>query len=119
MSAFAPDAYVTAPVWNWGPYYESVINAVAAGTYSPGGYWGGMEDDVVRLAPLADDVPGIAAAIVAVVASLFRQGTWDVFTGEIRDQHGNVVVPRGETLDDIALTSMTYFVEGVVGNPQP
>ena len=42
MSAFAPDAFITAPVWNWGPYYERIINAVAGGTYSPGAYWGGM-----------------------------------------------------------------------------
>ena len=119
MSAFAPDAYVTAPAWNWGPYYESVINAVAEGTYTPGAYWGGMEDDVVRLAPLADDVPGVAAAMIAVIANLLRQGTWDVFTGEIRNQDGNVVVPQGETLDDLSLLNMAYFVEGVVGSPQP
>ncbi len=119
MSAFAPDAYITAPIWNWGPYYESVINAVADGTYAPSGYWGGMEDDVVRLAPLADDVPGVADAMIAVVANLLRQGTWDVFTGEIRNQDGNVVVPQGETLDDLSLLNMAYFVEGVVGSPHP
>jgi len=119
MSAFAPDAYITAAVWNWGPYYESVINAVAAGTYSPGSYWGGMPEDVVGLAPLADDVHEIAAATIAVLDILLRHGTWDVFTGEIRDQDGNVVVPRGETLDDVSLLGMDYFVEGVVGSPQP
>ena len=28
MSAFAPDAYITAPVWTWGPYYASIIEVL-------------------------------------------------------------------------------------------
>ena len=119
MSSFAPNAFITAPVWNWGLYYESVINSVADGTYTPSAYWGGMEDNIVGLAPLAEDVPGVVAAIIAVLAAQLRNGEWDMFTGPIRDQDENVVVPQGETLDDAALLSMTYFVEGVVGNPQP
>ena len=47
MSAFAPDAYLTAPVWNWGPRYVEIIEAAQAGTYTPGYYWGSMADGVV------------------------------------------------------------------------
>ncbi|MYL08853.1 MAG: BMP family ABC transporter substrate-binding protein [Acidimicrobiia bacterium] len=119
MSAFAPDAFITAPVWNWGPYYARIIEAVAAGTYSPGAYWGGMDDEIVALAPLAADVPADVAAEIDAVAASIVDGSWDVFTGEIRDQDGNVVVAAGETLDDGSMLGMSYFVEGVVGNASP
>ncbi len=116
MSAFAPDAFITAPVWNWGPYYERIINAVADGSYTPGAYWGGMADGIVDLAPLADDVPADVVAEIQQVRQEIESGTWDVFTGEIRDQAGNVVVAAGETMDDGAMLGMEFLVEGVVGS---
>lgn len=116
MSAFAPDAFITAPVWNWGPYYARIIDAVAAGTYSPGAYWGGMDDEIVALAPLAADVPADVAAEIDAVAASLIDGSWDVFTGEIRDQDGNVVVAAGETMEDGPMLGMEFFVEGVVGS---
>ena len=119
MSGFAPDAFITAPVWNWGPYYARIIDAVFGLEYTPGSYWGGMDDGIVDLAPLAADVPADVVAEIDEVADQIRSGAWDVFTGEIRDQDGNVVVAAGETLDDGAMLGMSYFVEGVVGNASP
>ena len=119
MSAFAPDAFITAPVWNWGPYYARIIEAVGDGTYSPAAYWGGMGDGIVDLAPLAADVPADVVAEIDEVKAQLIDGSWDVFTGEIRDQDGNVVVAEGETLDDGSMLGMGYFVEGVVGSASP
>ena len=116
MSGFAPDAFITAPVWNWGPYYASIINKAFALDYTPGAYWGGMADGIVDLAPLAADVPADVVAEIDEVKAQILDGSWDVFTGEIRDQDGNVVVAEGETLDDGSMLGMSYFVEGVVGS---
>ena len=35
MSEAAPDAYMTAPVWNFGPYYVEQIQKVIDGTWAP------------------------------------------------------------------------------------
>ena len=43
-------------------------------------------------------------------------GTWDVFTGEIKDQKGTVRNKAGETLPDSALLSMDWFVDNVIGS---
>ena len=117
MRQFAPEAFITAPVWNWGPRYAEVISDVAAGNYKAGSYWGGMADGIVDLAPLADDVPDEVAAEVAAAAERIRSGEWDVFTGEIRNNEGEVVVPAGESMDDSDLLNMDWFVEGVVSGP--
>ena len=119
MSVFAPDAWITAPVWNWGPRYAAIINAVADGSYAPGAYWGGMDDGIVGLAPLADDVPADVVELIDSTAESIVSGSWDVFTGPINDQDGNVRVADGETMDDGSMLGMDWFVEGVVGSASP
>ena len=119
MSVFAPDAWITAPVWNWGPRYVAIINAVADGSYAPGAYWGGMDDGIVGLAPLADDVPADVVELIDSTAESIVSGSWDVFTGPINDQDGNVRVADGETMDDGSMLGMDWFVEGVVGSASP
>ncbi len=116
MSAFAPNAYLASAVWDWGPYYTSVIEDVAAGTYDGGSSWDGIETGLVGLGSIADDVD---AAIVAQIDDLTAQmiaGTWDPFTGPINDQDGNEVIAAGEVPGDGDLLGMSYFVEGVVGS---
>ncbi|WP_419840282.1 BMP family ABC transporter substrate-binding protein [Candidatus Poriferisodalis sp.] len=119
MRDFAPEAFVTAPIWHWGPRYAATIEAVASGTYSPGAYWGGMEDGIVQLAELSADVPGDVTDRIGEFADLIRTGTWDVFTGPINDQDGTERVAAGETMEDGPMLGMDWFVEGVVGDASP
>lgn len=42
-------------------------------------------------------------------------GEWDVFTGPIKDQKGEVRVKEGTTMSDPDIWSMNWFVEGVSG----
>lgn len=119
MRNFAPEAFITAPVWHWGPRYARTIEAVAAGTYTPGAYWGGMDDGIVGLADLAADVPSTVGDQIAEVADLIRAGAWDVFTGPINDQDGVERVAAGETMEDGPMLGMDWFVEGVVGDASP
>ncbi|MDW3219799.1 MAG: BMP family ABC transporter substrate-binding protein [Acidimicrobiales bacterium] len=119
MSAFAPDAYLSSAVWDWGPYYASVIEQVAAGTYEGGAYWGGMDDGIVQLGSLADDVSDETKAQIDDLSQQMIDGTWDPFTGPINDQDGNEVIADGVVPDDGALLGMDYFVEGVIGSANP
>ena len=117
MSAFAPNAYLTAPVWDWGPRYAEIIEAARAGTYTPApdGYWGSMADGVVALAPIASDVNADVVAAVEARRAEIIAGTFHVFSGPINDQDGYEAVAAGETLDDGALLGMEFFVQGVIG----
>ena len=119
MREFAPDAFLTAPTWDWGPRYAAVIDAVARGVYEPDAYWGGMAEGIVGLALPGKDVPDSLVETIDEAGNRIVQGEWDVFTGEIRDQDGEVRVAAGESLDDGAMLSMDWFVEGVVGSPAP
>jgi len=116
MSAFAPNAFLTAPVWDWCNRYIEIINQTAAGTYSGGSWWGSMADGVVDLAPIADDVSDEIKDLVADTKDSIIDGDFHVFTGPITAQDGSELVASGETMSDGDMLGMMTFVEGVIGS---
>jgi len=115
MSKMAPKAYMTAPVWNWGPYYANEVKKVLAGSWKSADYWEGMKADIVRLAPLTKNAPDGAEAKVNEIKKKILDGTFNVFSGPIKDQKGIVKVPAGSALSDKDQLSCDWFVEGVIG----
>ena len=116
MSAHAPAAHLTAPVWNWGPRYIEIIGQATSGTYEGGYYWGSMADGVVDLAPIAADVDAAVKAAVAERKQQIIDGSFHPFQGPINAQDGSLYVAAGDVLDDGTMLSMDVFVEGVVGS---
>lgn len=115
MSAMAPAAYMTAPVWNWGPYYVEQTQAVMDGTFKSHVYYEGMDKDIVRLAPLTANAPAEAQAMIDDLSAKIIDGSFKVFTGPIYDQNGELKVKEGEFMSDADILSNMWFVKGVDG----
>ncbi len=115
MQALAPKAYMTAPIWNWAPYFIEQIKAVQAGTWKSGAYWKGMNSAIVELAPLTDLVPAGAAEKVKALTADIKSGKLKVFAGPLKDNAGKERIPAGKNMTDKEMLSMNWFVEGVVG----
>lgn len=111
----APEAFLTAPVWDFGPYYVEQVQNVMNGTWKAESYWGGMETGLVGLAEMKDNVPAEAKAKVEEVTQQIADGKFDVFTGPIYDQDGNLKVKEGERMTDQEMLEFLWFVKGVVG----
>lgn len=118
MSKSAPKAYMTAPVWNWGPYYVRQVKAIQDGTWKKESYWGGLEDNIVDLAPLTANAPAGAQAKVDAAKADIKSGKLNVFAGPIKDQTGAEKVASGTTMKDADVWNMTWFVQGVEGKIQ-
>ena len=104
MSKDAPKAVLTSTVWDWSAYYTAAVQRVIAGEWNGQNYFGGMADGLVAYSPLSDLCEeGTAEAIDAVQQKILR-AEWDVFTGPIEDNQGNVVCAEGEKLDDATIT---------------
>ncbi|QAY68345.1 BMP family ABC transporter substrate-binding protein [Paenibacillus protaetiae] len=118
MTRFAPDAYLTNPIWNWGPYYTKVVKSVMDGTWTNEQYSGGFEDGMVDIAPLGPSIPEETKKLVEDAKTKIKSGELNVFSGPIYDQSGAVKVEDGKTLslDDILV--MDWFVKGVDGKTQ-
>jgi len=115
MSSFAPEAHLTAPIWNWGIIYKKVAQEVHNGTWTSYQYWGGLDDGVVALAPFGEMVPQDVREEVKEAKAKIISGGWDVFHGPVKNKDGEVTVAAGETMSDPDMLGMSYFVEGVVG----
>ncbi len=116
MSRFAPDAYLTNPVWNWGPYYVKAVKSVIDGTFKSEQYSGDMKDNTVALAPFGNKVPDETKKLIADKQKAIVDGTLDVFTGPILDQAGATKVAEGKKLTLDEVLGMNWFVKGVDGS---
>lgn len=111
----APEAYMTAPIWNWNDYYKSEVEKVIAGTWTPENVWLGMNDGLVLLAPLTENAPDGAAEIVEEYQSKIIAGDFHVFSGVITKQDGTTIGEEGQALSDEEMLNMFYFIKGVNG----
>lgn len=118
MSAFAPKAFLTAPVWNWGPFYVDVVKRVKEGTWKSSQYWGSMAEKTVGLAQLGPMVPNEVKAVVKQKQDQIMAGKFtifDLFQGPLKDQKGEIRVPAGKKMTGEEILGMSWFVQGVEG----
>ncbi|MDY8108626.1 BMP family ABC transporter substrate-binding protein [Fulvimarina sp. 2208YS6-2-32] len=113
MSSFAPNAHMTAIVDDWCPYYVKRVEAVLDGSWEADNVWLGMADGEVVMSPFSDKMPEDVKEAAQKVYDDTKAGTYEVFTGPITDQSGEVRVPEGETLSEEDLLKMDWYVEGV------
>ena len=118
MSSFAPKAHLTAPVWNWGPYYVQTIEKVRKGTWKSEAAWPGLENGIVDIAPFGPMVPEALQKKVLAKKDDIKSGKFKVFSGPIKDQKGNVRIAQGTAAPDKDLLGMTWFVQGVIGTTE-
>ena len=118
MSRFAPKSHLTAPIWNWAPYYKQVVEQVKNGTWKPTSAWPGLAEGIVDLAPFGPMVPiEVQEKVMARKAEIIS-GKEKVFVGPISDQKGTVRVNAGVVVPDQDLLGMNWFVQGVVGTTE-
>jgi basic membrane protein A len=116
--SFAPKSWLTAAVYNWGPYYLKETKAAMAGTWKTGSYYGTLSDGFTKLAPFGAGVSAkTKAAITAKLAALKSHSFYE-FQGPLYDQSGKLRVPKGKKLSLGDILGMNWLVKGVVGSPK-
>jgi basic membrane protein A len=113
---FAPKQWLTAAIYNWGPYYTKRVTAAMNGTWKTGFYYGTIKDGMIGLAPYG---PGVSAATKSAIAkkhALLRSGKWNEFQGPIYDQKGKLRIKKGDRPTVQELYAMDWLVKGIVGS---
>jgi basic membrane protein A len=111
----APNAVLTAPIWDWGIYYKDTVEDARTGEWESHAYWGSMADGILDLAPFGDMVPQEVQDEVNDAKAQIISGELHPFTGPISDNTGELRVEEGQTMTDEELLSYDWLVEGVVG----
>jgi len=122
-SKFAPKSWLTASVYNWGPYYVKRIEAAMNGTWKPGFYYGTINDGFTKLAPFGPGVSAADKAKILAVEKKIENGTFYEFEGPLYDQSGKLRVAKGVKMQVLkggtnSLYGMNWFVKGVIGSPK-
>jgi basic membrane protein A len=116
--SFAPKAWLTAAIYNWGPYYLRRVKAAMNGTWKPGFYYGSIKDGFTSLAPFGPSVTAKTKAAIAKKMKQIEKGSFYEFAGPLYDQKGKLRVPKGKRLTIKDLYSMNWLVKGVIGSPK-
>jgi simple sugar transport system substrate-binding protein len=117
QAKLAPQAYLTGAEWNWITAYKQIIDAAQSGKPHPNFVRGGLKDGFVKSSPYGSAVPEAARKNAEDVRARMTKGSFDIFAGELKDNTGKVVIPKGTVLkqSDVTLEGMNYLVEGVIG----
>ena len=113
-----PDIWLTAAVYDWGPYYTKRVEAALDGTWKPGDYYGNIADGFTDIAPFGKLVDADTRALIEAKREEFVKTPHASFLGPVKDQSGKEVIAAGEIPPLGDLLSMSWFVEGVVGDPK-
>ena len=111
------------PIWNWGIYYEKLIQGILAGTYQSEdegeakalNYWWGMSAGVIDLV-YSKHVPKGVQRLAEHMAYDISVGDVVPFFGEIRAQDGTLKNNAGEAMSPEDIMKMDYLVENVEGD---
>jgi len=115
---FAPTSWLTASVYNWGPYYLRRVKAAMNGTWKSSFYYGSIKDGFTKLAPYGPRVSAKTKAAIAKRMQEIKTGKFYEFAGPLYDQKGKLRVPKGKRLTVKDLYSMNWLVKGVIGSPK-
>ena len=113
---FAPTSWLTAAVYDWGPYYVKKVRAAANGTWKSNFYYGSIKDGMIGIAPYGPKVTAATKAKIAAKRKAIVNGSFYEFAGPLHDQSGKLRVPKGKKLTVKDLYAMNWLVKGIEGS---
>ncbi|MGQ0566869.1 MAG: BMP family ABC transporter substrate-binding protein [Gemmobacter sp.] len=118
QSALAPDLYLTGAEWNWAGVYTGMVQTMLDGGTIDNFVRGGLTENFIKMSPLGPAVPDAGRAQFEATMAEILKGGFAVIKGPLSDNAGNVILTEGQAQveTDIALESMGYLVEGVIGS---
>ena len=114
------------PIWNWGVFYEKLLQSVLAGSYKTEGqeqvkalnYWWGMSAGVIDLI-CSKHVPYGVKRLADHLKSDITKGEVVPFFGKIYDQKGELKNKGEHEMKPSDIMKMDWLVDNVVGNIPP
>jgi simple sugar transport system substrate-binding protein len=116
MSAFGGKAHLGSAIADWSNYYKKSIKEVMDGSWKGNivTRWGVAEgqNDLIKI---SDAVPADVKAKVDEIKAAMKAGTFEVFTGPIKDSTGKERLAKGTAADDDWRGKIDFYVKGVEG----
>ncbi len=117
QTPLAPGKYLTGAEWNWPGVYTRMVQTVIDGGTIPNFDRGGLAEGYIKMSPLGPAVTDAARKHFETTKAEMMKGGFAAYEGPLMDNKGNQILGAGQVFleTDIALESMDYLVEGVIG----
>ncbi len=108
------------PIWNWGAFYEKLINGIMEGSYNSQeeekaiNYWWGMSAGVIDFV-CSDHLPIGVRNLVEHLKSDISRGEAHAFYGEIYSQDGKLRNHANTVMSPQQIMQMDWLVDNIVG----
>lgn len=115
---------LSSPRWNWGKFYEGVVNSIFNGTWDTlsakepqkaVNYWWGMSSGVIDV-DLNPSLPEGAKHIASILKTGMQQGNIDPFACRLVDQNGIIHSEGDHVFEPHELMNMDWLLENVNGS---
>ncbi|MEM9370289.1 MAG: BMP family ABC transporter substrate-binding protein [Pseudomonadota bacterium] len=118
QAPLAPEKYLTGAEWNWPGVYTTMVQTVLDGGTIPNFDRGGLAEGYIKMSPLGPSVTDTARNQFEATKAEMMKGGFAAYLGPLSDNTGNEILADGESFveTDIALESMDYLVDGVIGS---
>lgn len=111
------------PLWNWGVFYEKLLQSILAGAYQSEGesenkainYWWGFSAGVVDMV-CSNQVPYGVRLLVSHMSDDIESGHIDPFYGVIYDQEGRLRNKDNHKMEAMDIMNMDWLCENVIGD---
>jgi len=118
QSPLAPEKYLTGAEWNWAKVYKDMVKTSMAGGKIDNFVRGGLAEGFIKMSPLGPAVSEPARKQFEATKAEIVKGGFSVIKGPLKSNKGDVIATSGQSFEetDVALESMDYLVDGVVGS---
>jgi len=118
QSPLAPEKYLTGAEWNWPGVYTRMVQTVLDGGTIDNFDRGGLAEGYIKMSPLGPAVTDAARNQFEATMAEMMAGGFAAYKGPLMSNTGAQILAEGEVFleTDIALESMDYLVDGVIGS---
>lgn len=113
LQELAPNSWLTGVAYTWGNYYTNVVQQIRAGQWQSAHVRGGIESDMLRLAPFGPAVSEDAKARIVAARTDIIRGQLPIFPGPLLDNQGVERIAAGKVGGLELLDTTDWLVEGV------
>lgn len=110
-------------IWNWGLFYEQVIQNILNGTLRtigendvPVNFWQGLNNGIVDLLYSNRNVKTPMKQLIESMKQAIINNDFNIFQGLIYDQNGILRCQNGDILDYDDIIHMDWLIQGVEGD---
>lgn len=111
-------------IWHWGKFYQRILQTILNGNWKRSSqaytgqsinYWWGISSGMIDII-CSKTIPGRTMALVELMRRQIVSGAFEIFSGEIRDQNGQLRCSGSQTLTAEEIIGMDWLTDNVTGS---